>query len=370
MVHKHDDMRNFHKERLEKQGLTQVEPEFYSMNAQTEDEPTFSGQATQTDYQTMDQGTQSDYQTMEQGTQTRRKQLVYERGVGAFSLPAPKQLSYQRGTSVSIAPVKKQLSYAHGSGGSYIPPVGVDASAQATMADEMEEDEADKATIGYLSDDIADDEEMPTRASQQKRSAEIKDEKKKKIKLEEKIKQEAVKIKQEGSSSSSSALVPVAAPLEDEDIQTMRVNFNNNTDMAFWEASSGNEIKSQLNLRFPDKVGDWKFKNKSQLVSIVRGLIRKNQWVKGSAPASSSTPASTPASSNTPALDPNDDDIKVTDVTWDKSKDLDYWSEQSANYIRSNLARHFPEDRMKYSFFKKRQEYIDYISNLIKQGKW
>ena len=57
MVHKHDDMRNFHKERLEKQGLTQVEPEFYSMNAQTEDEPTFSGQATQTDYQTMDQGT-------------------------------------------------------------------------------------------------------------------------------------------------------------------------------------------------------------------------------------------------------------------------------------------------------------------------
>jgi hypothetical protein len=236
------------------------------------------------------------------------------------------------------------------------------------------EDEADKATIGYLSEsDIAEDQEMPSRASQQKRASEIKEEKKKKIKLEDKIKQE-IKIKQEGQASSSSTpLVPVAP--DDNELETLAVNFNNNTDIAFWEASSPNEIRSQLNLRFPEKRGDWVFKNKAQLVSIIRGLIRKKQWVKGesapaSAPASSSSMPSAP--SNTPALDPNDDDLKVGDVTWDTSQDLDYWSQQSASYIRSNLARRFPavKDRMKYSFFTERQEYIDYISNLIKQGKW
>ena len=36
MLHKHEDMRKFHKARLEKQGLTQVEPEYYSMNTQTD----------------------------------------------------------------------------------------------------------------------------------------------------------------------------------------------------------------------------------------------------------------------------------------------------------------------------------------------
>jgi len=242
MLHKHEDMRNFHKSRLEKQGLTQVE--YYSMNTQTEDEPTFSGQATQTDYQTMEQGTQAASSSMEQGTQTQRKQLVYQHGVGAFSMPAPRQFSYQRGTSVSIAPVTKQLSYAQGSGGSYVPPTGVDAGTQATMADEME-DEADKATIGYLSEsDIAEDQEMPSRASQQKRVSEIKEEMKKKIKLEDKIKQE-IKIKQEGQASSSSTpLVPIAT--DDDEIQTVGLNFNTNTDIAFWEASSErNQITTQ-----------------------------------------------------------------------------------------------------------------------------
>ena len=250
-----------------------------------------------------------------------------------------------------------------------MPPTGVDANTQATMADEMDDDDVSDSSQS----DIADDQEMPSRASQQKRAAEIKEEKNKKVKMEEKIKQEMVKIKQEGSSSSSAAPPgPRPPPVpEDDELQTVGANFNNITDMAFWEASSANEIKAQLNLRFPEKNGDWGLKSKAQLVSIVRGLIRKKQWVKGaSAPASAPAAVTEPASSDTPALDPNDDDLQVGEVTWDKSQDLDYWAQQSANYIRSNLVRHFPKDRMKFSFFENRQEYIDYISDLIKQGKW
>jgi hypothetical protein len=63
-----------------------------------------------------------------------------------------------------------------------------------------------------------------------------------------------VKIKQEGASHRGPGSTPMQPPPlapDDEDLQTVAVNFNNNDDMSYWEQASGNEMKAQLNLRFP-----------------------------------------------------------------------------------------------------------------------
>jgi hypothetical protein len=65
-----------------------------------------------------------------------------------------------------------------------------------------------------------------------------------------------------------------------------------------------------------------------------------------------------------------DSDVEVTGTTWDKHTDLDYWKQQSSNYIRAQLTAKFPQDRHKFAFFELRDEYIKYITNLIKKGKY
>ena len=90
--------------------------------------------------------------------------------------------------------------------------------------------------------------------------------------------------------------------------------------------------------------------------------------------ASESLPATTSASSAlssaAPAVDPNDDDIQVGDVTWDTSQDPEHWAQQSSRYIREQLTRRFPEQRFRFAFFEHKQDYIDFIMDLIKKGKW
>ena len=91
-----------------------------------------------------------------------------------------------------------------------------------------------------------------------KRERDVKLERKVKVKTEP-VKPE-IKIKQEpgrshrgpGSTPSSSSTQPPPLAPDDEDLQTVAVNFNNNEDMSYWETqASGNEMKVQLNLRFP-----------------------------------------------------------------------------------------------------------------------
>jgi len=212
-----------------------------------------------------------------------------------------------------------------------------------------------------------------------KRERDVKLERKVKVKTEP-MKPE-VKIKQEpgishrGPGSNPSSTQPPPLAPDDEDLQTVSVNFNNNEDMSYWETqASGNEMKAQLNLRFPQLSGNWKYKSRPQLVSTIRGLIRKNQWVQGGSQgpvrASAAAERSTPYQRSSAADD--DDDLQVGDVTWDTSQVPEHWKQQSANYIRAQLTRRFPsrQERHAFAFLTERQEYIDYILDLIRKGEW
>ena len=195
-----------------------------------------------------------------------------------------------------------------------------------------------------------------------KRPADIKTERNVKFKpepLKSKVKQEPG-ISHRGPGSTQP---PPLAP-DDEDLQTLRVNFNNNEDMSYWEnQASANEMKAQLNLRFPQLSGNWQFKSRPQLVSYIRGLVRKNQWVQGSEPAERTR-------SRSPAPAPEDDDVQVSGVSWDQNADPAYWQEQSSNYIRQQLTAKFPNKRTEFAFFKKRDQYIRYITDLIRKKQY
>ena len=129
-------------------------------------------------------------------------------------------------------------------------------------------------------------------------------------------------------------------------------------------------MKAQRNLRFPQLSGNWQYKSRPQLISTIRGLIRKNQWVQGGSQgpvrASAAAERATPYQRSSAAVD-DDDDLQVGDVTWDKSQDPEHWKQQSANYIRAQLTRRFPsrQERYAFAFLKEMQEYIDYILDLI-----
>jgi hypothetical protein len=236
-------------------------------------------------------------------------------------------------------------------------------------------------------DDIADADianRMP------KRERDVKLERKVKVKTEPVKAEVKTEIKQEpgvshrGPGSTSSAQPkrmpkPRPPPIlpDDDELQTVSVNYNNSEDMSYWEGASAQELRSQLNLRYPQMVGDWENKNRSQLISIVRGLVRRNQWVQGGSQgpvrASAAAERSTPyqRSSAAPA-DDEEDDLQVGDVTWDKSQDPEHWKQQSANYIRAQLTRRFRsrQERHAFAFFKERHQYIDYILDLIRKGEW
>ena len=49
--------------------------------------------------------------------------------------------------------------------------------------------------------------------------------------------------------------------------------------MKFWEEQSPNELRAQLKLRdFQKFQEEWAFKQKPQLLEIIRGLIKKKEW--------------------------------------------------------------------------------------------
>jgi hypothetical protein len=232
-------------------------------------------------------------------------------------------------------------------------------------------------------DDIA-DADIANRVP--KREREVKLERKVKVKTEPVKAEVKTEIKQEpgvshrGPGSTSSAQpkrVPKPRPPpilpDDDELQTVSVNYNNSEDMSYWEGASAQELRSQLNLRYPQMVEDWENKSRSQLISIVRGLVRRNQWVQGGSQgpvrASAAAERSAPYQRSA-AVDDDDDDVEVSGVTWDQNTDPEYWKEQSSAHIRKQLAAKFPDKRIEFSFFTERQQYIDYILNLIKKKQY
>jgi hypothetical protein len=204
-----------------------------------------------------------------------------------------------------------------------------------------------------------------------KRLRDVKSESSKQPRL--KLKAESKAVKQEashrGPGSTSSSRRP---PSPDGEVEISGVTFNNNEDMSFWEQASANEMKAQLNLRYPQLVGDFRYKTRAELISTIRGLIRRNQWSQeegpraGRADRSRSPPTRAAAAPSTE----DDDDVEVSGVSWDQSTDLEYWNQQSANYIRQQLTAKFPDQRSRFAFFRERKEYVDYITDLIKRGNY
>ena len=149
------------------------------------------------------------------------------------------------------------------------------------------DDEMDKATVNYGSDPEMDVEDQEMRQNR-KRDTETKDEKKKKPKVEppptdyKPIKKERTKQRVDAfpASNSSRGAAPATAVDEedDPDVSVSGTNINRSTDMTFWEQQSAREIRTQLNLRFRKRVGDWAFKSRQQLIEIVRGMIADGTW--------------------------------------------------------------------------------------------
>jgi len=200
---------------------------------------------------------------------------------------------------------------------------------------------------------------------------------------EEKIKLEpAVKIKQEnevshrGPGSSSSSTQPLQIRPDDDELITTRVNFNNNENMSYWEQASANEMKAQLNLRFPQLSGNWQYKGRAQLISTIRGLIRTNQWKQGESTAATESSRARsrspqPSRPAPPAVqDDDDEELEVSGVTWEQNIDPAFWEQQSANFIRKQLTAKFPTGRHNFAFLETRAEYIKYITDLIRKGKY
>ena len=69
-----------------------------------------------------------------------------------------------------------------------------------------------------------------------------------------------------------------AADDDDDDVKISGIKPNNDTDMEFWKEQSGNELRAQLKLRYPDRFNkEWAFKERPQLLEIITELI-KDKW--------------------------------------------------------------------------------------------
>ena len=65
----------------------------------------------------------------------------------------------------------------------------------------------------------------------------------------------------------------------DSDVEVGQITMNSNKTMKYWKEQSANELRNQLKLRDIQKFKDeWAFKDKTQLLEIIRQLIRDNKW--------------------------------------------------------------------------------------------
>jgi hypothetical protein len=133
---------------------------------------------------------------------------------------------------------------------------------------------------------VVDDEEMPQKRPTKK---EMKEMKRKTVDTMLKVERDGKKkrqqaIKQEGASSSGQ-VQQIAEPkrrgrptpnLEaDDEVKIGNVLLDKTTKP---ENMSAKEMRNQLNLRFPGKLGDWAFKTRQQLITIIKGMIANGTW--------------------------------------------------------------------------------------------
>ena len=65
----------------------------------------------------------------------------------------------------------------------------------------------------------------------------------------------------------------------DDDVQVQQIKTNNNKTTSYWKQQSANEIRNQLKLRDRKRFNDeWAFKNKGQLIEIIKQLVKDGEW--------------------------------------------------------------------------------------------
>ena len=237
-------------------------PSYSSTDAQTQINTTSSGTQTDLGIFNMDVDDNQDnylhYLDFERG---KKKKILKDRKAKIIKI-----IKRHLGTEVDTVP--------------YMPENEPDIADDATV-DYGDQDDRD--TVNYGSDIDVDDVVFQNRVDKRKRATEEKPDKKPKVKDEKKpiIKDETkLPIKEEGKTIKKGIKKDntLVKQKDDDDVQISGLNINRSTDMDFWNEASAREMRSQLNLRFPGKVGDWAFKTRLQLLNIIKDKIKKGQW--------------------------------------------------------------------------------------------
>jgi len=95
-----------------------------------------------------------------------------------------------------------------------------------------------------------------------------------KIKVSKKIKKDTTIVKQENKAEPKSKGRRKSA-VADDDVQLGNVMLDKTSKP---EDMSAKEMKNQLNLRFPDSVGDWAFKSRKELIKIIKDTQAVGTW--------------------------------------------------------------------------------------------
>ena len=95
---------------------------------------------------------------------------------------------------------------------------------------------------------------------------------------------------------------------------------------------------------------------------------------KSRARAKSQAPAEPKAKAKAKArarsVDNDDDDVEISGISVNKSEDLKYWREQSANELRAQLKLRDPVKFRDSWAFKMKADLLKIIKELIKDKKW
>ena len=63
-------------------------------------------------------------------------------------------------------------------------------------------------------------------------------------------------------------------------------------------------------------------------------------------------------------------DVEITGISVNKSQDMKFWKEQSANEIRAQIKLRYPDKFQKEWPFKFKPDLLEIIESLIKNKKW
>ena len=66
------------------------------------------------------------------------------------------------------------------------------------------------------------------------------------------------------------------------------------------------------------------------------------------------------------SVDNDDDDVEISGISVNKSEDMKFWKEQSANELRAQLKLRYPDRFNREYAFKDRKQLLEIIKELIK----